>query len=164
MRSLLLIVLSTLVVFLTSTGAVPPNAPNLKTVTKNQKYILTWPAEDSVNEKRSLRADRRGVDMEAFKTDDEERGSTIMERLMAPLYGLKLGLSPSTQSKWVLRYEEQIFTKLYNAKETPVSLRAKYTGRNGNAVFHRFKAWYEKKVAAKRVGAQLRILKEYGYF
>ncbi|ETK79255.1 hypothetical protein F441_15136 [Phytophthora nicotianae CJ01A1] len=162
MRSLLLIVLSTLAVLLAATEAVSPNAPNLEAVTKNRKYTLTSKiqpssAEYSVNEKRNLRADIGNMGMEAFKTDDEERLpsiSTLVEKIKAFLYGFKLGFSPKTESKLVLRYEEKLlffFTKIYNAKETPESLRAKYMGRRGNVVIERFDAWYKKKVAANEL-------------
>ncbi|ETO58558.1 hypothetical protein F444_23065 [Phytophthora nicotianae P1976] len=159
MRSLLLIVLSTLAVLLAATEAVSPNAPNLEAVTKNRKYTLTSKiqpssAEYSVNEKRNLRTDIGNMGMEAFKTDDEERLpsiSTLVEKIKAFLYGFKLGFSPKTESKLVLRYEEKLFTKIYNAKETPESLRAKYMGRRGNVVIERFDAWYKKKVAANEL-------------
>ncbi|ETO67609.1 hypothetical protein F444_15487 [Phytophthora nicotianae P1976] len=158
MRSILLIVLSTLAVLLAATEAVSPNAPNLEAVTKNRKYTLTSkiqpsPAEYSVNERRNLRTDSGNMGMEAFKTDDEERLSisTIVENIKAFLYGVKIGFSPKTESKLVLRFEEKFFTKIYNAKETPESLRAKYMGTRGNAIFERFDAWYKKKVAANEL-------------
>ncbi|ETO99671.1 hypothetical protein F441_22916 [Phytophthora nicotianae CJ01A1] len=159
MRSILLIVLSTLAVLLAATEALSPNAPNLEAVTKNRQYTLTSkiqpsPAEYSVNERRNLRTDSGNMGMEAFKTDDEERLSsisTIVENIKAFLYGVKIGFSPKTESKLVLRFEEKLFTKIYNAKETPESLRAKYMGTRGNAIFERFDAWYKKKNAANEL-------------
>ncbi|KAF1789912.1 hypothetical protein GQ600_21797 [Phytophthora cactorum] len=59
MRSLLLIVFSTLVVLLATTGAVSPDVPNLEPATKKSGYASTSPvrslsAEYNVDEKRRL--------------------------------------------------------------------------------------------------------------
>ncbi|KAF1789919.1 hypothetical protein JG687_00018878 [Phytophthora cactorum] len=77
--------------------------------------------------------------MEEFNTDDEERASfmaNIVEQAKAYYYGIKVGLNPHTESKWVMRYEDEL--------ETPASIRALYLDRKG-ILADRYKGWYDNK-------------------
>ncbi|KAG3126148.1 hypothetical protein PI126_g22448 [Phytophthora idaei] len=158
MRSLLLIVFSTLVVLLATTGAVSPNVPNLEPATKKSGYASTsqvhsLPAEYNVDDKRRLRGDDNSMGMEKFNTDDEDRAS-IISRIVAQAKTyyllMRVGINPHTQSKSVMRYEDELYNALYQLRETPVrAIIAKMGHKNIFAI--RYKAWYDKKLAANNL-------------
>ncbi|KAG3235771.1 hypothetical protein PI124_g19203 [Phytophthora idaei] len=158
MRSLLLIVFSTLVVLLATTGAVSPNVPNLEPATKKSGYASTsqvhsLPAEYNVDDKRRLRGDDNSMGMEKFNTDDEDRAS-IISRIVAQAKQyylfMRVGINPHIQSKSVMRLEDEWFNTLYQSGVTPVMAIIAKMGHK-NSIAPRYKAWYDKKLAANNL-------------
>nr|AKS48941.1 effector protein IpiO [Phytophthora infestans] len=149
MRSLLLTVLLTLVVLLATTGAVSSNLNTAGNYASTSK-IRFLSTEYSADEKRSLRGDYNSEVTKEPNTADEERAFSISksaEYVKMVFYAFKIGFSPRTQSKTVLRYEDKLFTALYKSGETPISLRTKYLDKASASVFfNRFKNWYDKNV------------------
>lgn len=97
MRSLLLVILSTLVVLSATTGAISLNTRKLATVT-DSKYVSTFPirsllAGHNVIKKRSLRSDDSNAIMEKLGNDAEERALTVsklLDKLEKFIYGFRV--------------------------------------------------------------------------
>ncbi|EEY59400.1 secreted RxLR effector peptide protein, putative [Phytophthora infestans T30-4] len=147
MRSLLLVILSTLVVLSATTGAISLNTRKLATVT-DSKYVSTFPirsllAGHNVIKKRSLRSDDSNAIMEKLGNDAEERALTVsklLDKLEKFIYGFRVGFSPKTQSP---RKEEKLFSELVELGKTPKNIKSEKLDKKG-IIADRFIAWYGK--------------------
>lgn len=146
-RSLLLVILSTLVVLSATTGAISLNTRKLATVT-DSKYVSTFPirsllAGHNVIKKRSLRSDDSNAIMEKLGNDAEERALTVsklLDKLEKFIYGFRVGFSPKTQSP---RKEEKLFSELVELGKTPKNIKSEKLDKKG-IIADRFIAWYGK--------------------
>ncbi|ETN19034.1 hypothetical protein PPTG_04451 [Phytophthora nicotianae INRA-310] len=149
MRSLLLVVLLTLIVLLAITEAASPNIP-IQEATKGLEPVLILPvralsAEDSINKKRRLRGDSNIKTIEDMNVNGEERAmslSSILDRAEAFLVRMETKVSPQTK-KLKDNIEKNVMAWLYKLGETPTTLGAKLLGSD-NSLVRKYRTWWEK--------------------
>ncbi|KAF1783045.1 hypothetical protein GQ600_18116 [Phytophthora cactorum] len=106
MRSLLLIVFSTLVVLLATTGAVSPNVTNLEPRRRSRDTLPRLKFAHCRLSTTSMTREDCGVTTTAWawkvNTDDEERASfmaKIVAQAKAYYIGLRVGINPHSRNR-----------------------------------------------------------------